>query len=99
MARTVVTQDMIKQINELYLKIKTYSGVAREVGISPSTVKKYIIPNYQSEENIKKIIFKKEDIPELSFEKFKNLEDWGSLCNLTDEEKEEIKELWNEILM
>ena len=99
MARTVVTQDMIKQINELYLKIKTYSGVAREVGISPSTVKKYIIPNYQSEENIKKIIFKKEDIPELSFEKFKNLEDWGSLCNLTDEEKEEVKELWNEILM
>lgn len=99
MARTIVTQDMIKQINELYLKIKTYSGVAREVGISPSTVKKYIIPNYQSEENIKKIIFKKEDIPELSFEKFKNLEDWGSLCNLTDEEKEEIKELWNEILM
>ena len=99
MARTIVTQDMIKQINELYLRIKTYSGVAREVGISPSTVKKYIIPNYQSEENIKKIIFKKEDIPELSFEKFKNLEDWGSLCNLTDEEKEEIKELWNEILM
>ena len=99
MARTVVTQDMIKQINELYLKIKTYSGVAREVGIAPTTVKKYIIPNYQSEENIKKIIFKKEDIPELSFEKFKNLEDWGSLCNLTDEEKEEIKELWNEILM
>lgn len=99
MARTIVTQDMIKQINELYLKIKTYSGVAREVCISPSTVKKYIIPNYQSEENIKKIIFKKEDIPELSFEKFKNLEDWGSLCNLTDEEKEEIKELWNEILM
>lgn len=99
MARTVVTQDMIKQINELYLKIKTYSGVAREVGIAPTTVKKYIIPNYQSEENIKKIIFKKEDIPELSFEKFKNLEDWGSLCNLTDEEKEEVKELWNEILM
>ncbi len=99
MARTVVTQDMIKQINELYLNIKTYSGVAREVGIAPTTVKKYIIPNYQSEENIKKIIFKKEDIPELSFEKFKNLEDWGSLCNLTDEEKEEIKELWNEILM
>ena len=99
MARTIVTQDMIKQINELYLKIKTYSGVAREVGISPSAVKKYIIPNYQSEENIKKIIFKKEDIPELSFEKFKNLEDRGSLRNLTDEDKEEIKELWNEILM
>ena len=99
MARTVVTQDMIKQINELYLKIKTYSGVAREVGIAPTTVKKYIIPNYQSEENIKKVVFKKEDIPELSFEKFKNLEDWGSLCNLTDEEKEEVKELWNEILM
>ena len=99
MARTVVTQDMIKQINELYLKIKTYSGVAREVGIAPTTVKKYIISNYQSEENIKKIVFKKEDIPELSFDKFKNLEDWGSLCNLTDEEKEEIKELWNEILM
>ena len=99
MARTVVTQEMIKQINELYLKIKTYSGVAREIGIAPSTVKKYIIPNYQSEDSIKKKIFQKEDIPKLSFEKFKNLNDWGELCFLSESEKEEIKELWNEILM
>ena len=43
MAKTVVTQEMIKEINELYTEIKTYAGVARKIGIAPTTVKKYIV--------------------------------------------------------
>ena len=43
-----VTESEIKQINELYLQYGTYAAVAREVGRAPSTVKKYIDPNYQS---------------------------------------------------
>ena len=56
MSRTTMTQEKIIEINELYLKIKTYAGVSRAMGGSPSptTVKKYIIPNYVSKENIKK---------------------------------------------
>lgn len=41
-----VTQEEIKKMNELYLILNTYSGVAKEVGRAPSTVKRYIDPNY-----------------------------------------------------
>lgn len=99
MARKQVTNEDKKKINELYAISHNYSQVARETGFSPSTVKKYIIPNYVSENSIKKKIFKFEDIPDLSFENFKNLEDWGELCSLSNEEKDEIKEFWNEILI
>ncbi len=44
-----VSQDEIIKMNELYLEYKTYSAVAREVGRAPSTVKKYIDPNYVSQ--------------------------------------------------
>ena len=43
-----VTQDEIEKMNELYLEYGTYSAVAREVGRAPSTVKRYIIPGYES---------------------------------------------------
>lgn len=45
-----VTEDEIKQMNELYLQYRTYSAVAKEVGRAASTVKKYIDPNYQINE-------------------------------------------------
>ena len=38
-----ITQDKIIEINEAYLVIKTYAGVARKVGVCAGTVKKYII--------------------------------------------------------
>lgn len=98
MARTI-TQEQIIEINELYCKIGTYSGVAKKVGCAPTTVKKYIIPNYIPQENIVQKKFKKEDVPEFSAEGFKNVEDWGSLCSLSNIEKEEIYELWNELIM
>lgn len=44
-----VSQDEIIKMNELYLEYGTYSAVAREVGRAPSTVKKYIDPNYVSQ--------------------------------------------------
>ena len=52
MASKVTEQDKI-HMNELYLKLRTYAAVARETGFSASTVKKYIIPNYISQNNIK----------------------------------------------
>lgn len=41
-----ISQEQIIKINELYLEKKTYAGVARELGISASTVKKYVIKDY-----------------------------------------------------
>lgn len=35
MARTVVTQEMIEKMNELYLQIGTYAGVSRAMGGTP----------------------------------------------------------------
>lgn len=96
MAKTISEETKIK-INELYLKIGTYSGVAKEIGCAPSTVKKYIIPNFVPQENIKKKVFNQEDLPEFSTEGLKNIENWGSLCLLNEEEKSEIRELWDEL--
>ena len=42
MAKRVTQEDIIK-INELYLKLKNKSAVARETGFSLSTISKYII--------------------------------------------------------
>lgn len=100
MARTIVTTDLIEKMNELYIEIGTYSGVSRALGgsPSPSTVKKYIIPNYIKKENlvIKKLTV--DDIPEIiDFEPFKGKDDWGFLCELTEQEIKDIEELWKEI--
>ena len=96
MARVKITNEVITEINELYLEIKTYAGVARKVGVAPSTVKKYIIPNYVSAKDIKIKRFIGE-IPELDESMFKGVSNWGDLCVLTEEEKEEMKELWEEM--
>ena len=46
-----VTQEMIVRMNDLYLELKTYSAVARKIGVSPTTVKRYINPNYKRVKN------------------------------------------------
>ena len=101
MPRTKITEDTIIEINELYLKIGTYAGVSRAMGGSPapSTVKKYIISNYIPRKNIKKKTFQKEDLPEFNTDIFKGVDNWGDLCILSKEEKEEMKELWEELLI
>ncbi len=50
-----VTQDEIIKMNELYLEYHTYAAVAKEVGRAPSTVKKYIDPEYVSQKIHKKL--------------------------------------------
>ena len=41
-----ITDEQIEQINELYCELKVKSHVAKALGISTSTVSKYIVPNY-----------------------------------------------------
>ena len=98
MARTISEETKI-EINELYLKIGTYSGVAKVIGCAPSTVKKYIIPNFVPQEKVLIKVFQHEDLPEFSTEGLKNIENWGSLCLLSEEEKNEIREFWDELVI
>lgn len=100
MARTI-TNEQIIEMNELYLKIKTYAGVSRAMGGSPSptTVKKYIIPNYISKENRNLKVFHKDDLPEFAIETFNGVDNWGDLCLLSQNEQEGIKKLWDELLI
>ena len=98
MARTIIDDDLIIKMNELYLQIKTYAGVSRALGStpSPSTVKKYIIPNYTSRKNIKRTIFNWSDV--LPKEEIKlEFKDCGDLCEMSLIEFSEIKELWEEL--
>ena len=98
MPRTIINDDLIIQMNELYLQIKTYAGVSRALGGSPapSTVKKYIIPNYTSRKELKStkvswdIVLPPEEI-NLTYK------DFGDLCELSPIENAEIKELWEEL--
>ncbi len=92
-----VTQKDILIFNEKYYSCKNYSQVARETGFSASTIRKYVDKNWQPPEVTNKIFFKKEDLPEFSSEIFEDVEDFGDLCVLSEEEKEEIKILWNEL--
>lgn len=96
MARKVTKEDKIL-MNELYIKLKTYAAVARETGFSPTTVKRYIIQNYVPKDSIQKNKFDLE-IPSINYDLFK-VEDFGLLCVLSKEEKNEIEELWKEMLL
>lgn len=98
MARKVTIDD-IKQFNELYYKHKSYAEVARLTGWSSSTVSKYVDKNYTptAESDIKR--FDETLMPTFSTVVFETIDNLGELCVLSDEEKEEIKELWKELVV
>lgn len=91
----VITNADIKEINRLYAELKTYAAVSRATGFSPSTVKKYVITDYKPVEE-KNIIHFNRPLPEFDSSIFR-INDWGTLCELSEEESEEIKILWNEL--
>ena len=91
----VVTQNDIKEMNRLYLELKTYAAVARATGFSPSTVKKYIVNGYHTVDDNSIIKFNR-PLPEFDPTIFRK-KDWIDLCQLSEEEFEQIKILWNEI--
>lgn len=99
MASKVTNEDILR-INELYYKHKVYAEVARQTGFSASTVKKYVDKNWTpvcAENIIRFDLAQLPDFFEQVSEKFKGVENYGDLCILSDEEKEEMKVLWGEI--
>lgn len=92
MAKVVIDNEKIKQINQFYLELKTYAAVARELNISPATVKKYIIPDFGKEITIKKF-----DVSLIPLAGTYDVIIDETVCSLTESEMEEIKELWKEM--
>lgn len=92
-----VTQDEIVRMNDLYLVIGTYSGVARETGRSPSTVKRYIISDYTPQEETPAAFDEnlwsaaKEFVPD-----YVNFMKEGFSLQ-TESEKEEMRTYWKEL--
>lgn len=97
MARKVTSED-IKQFNELYYQHKSYAEVARITGWSSSTVSKYIDKNFKpvAPTAIRKFDLDK-DMPDFNLALFQGVPNLGDLCVLTEDEKKEITELWEEI--
>ena len=98
MASKVTNEDILR-INELYYKHKTYAEVARQTGFAASTVKKYVIPNWEPVKIDNIVRFDLVNLPNF-FEVaplFRGVENYGDLCILDENEKEELKELWKEL--
>lgn len=93
-----ITIDDIKKINDLYYQCHNYAEVARQTGWSASTVRSYVDKNYNPviEDKIKRFD-PNTDMPEFDETIFEGLDNFGDLCVLSDEEYEEIKQLWEEI--
>lgn len=90
MAKT--SPEMIEKINELYYMIGVKSQVARQLGISPATVAKYIDSNYIPKQ------VKFEDIPlpeDLSIEIFQ--QEWVDILKISDAEMAAINEFRKEL--
>lgn len=91
-----ITEEMKVQINELYIEYGVKKRVAEILGISPSTVSKYIIPNYKSQEEIK-IEFSIQPRSSRSF--IKRIDEVGfcDACRLTEEELDELISFQKEV--
>lgn len=94
-----VKPEDIEFFNELYVKCKNYSEIARITGFSASTVRKYVKKDYIPKDSLEKVLFDRTKVTEkVSYECFKNKENWDDLLTLSQAEKDEIKELQREIL-
>ena len=98
MAVKRITPEQIELMNEMYANTKNYSEVARRVGVSPSTVKKYIYKDYIPKSKIVKISLSDDLIKtvETYIMSADILEDPRALI-LTAEEKELLNELKKEM--
>lgn len=96
-----ITEEQRIQINELYAQIGIKSKVAKILGISPVSVSKYLIDNYvpQNQREREKFQGKPQDFPQeiLNLEKGEDIA--TALIQLSQKEKEQLKELQKEIFV
>lgn len=93
-----ITDEVIEQINELYLELKVKTQVARIVGCSPATVTKYLIPGYVSRAN-------QVELPSFDESKiigpkaYTSYQELMDDCKLSEEEWTAMKEIQKEVLV
>lgn len=102
MARTKITDEIKEQINELYCELGVKSHVAKALGISASTVSKYIVDGYVPKEKRNIETFNgRPDI--ISFDKIASFDGAADIgyffTHMTEDEKEDIKKLQKEIFI
>ena len=92
-----VTNDDILKINEIYAEVGTYAETARRTGFSPSTVKKYVNPNFSAAQAATKTV--EIEITDSFLPYPEDGFTWRELMLLTPAEIDEIKELRKEVLI
>lgn len=97
---TRIKQDDIIEINEAYLRIGTYSGVAKELGYSPSTVKKYVQKDYISQKE--SFISPPSNIEDIEYQLENNstplsVLQTDGILNITEDERIGIYKIWGEM--
>lgn len=99
MARRITIED-IRKINDLYYKYHNYAEVARQTGWSASTVRAYVDKNYNpiTEDQVRRFD-PNTDMHPFNETIFEGLDNYGELCVLSEEEENEIHELWKELVV
>lgn len=98
MANRVTSEDILR-MNEIYYKTRVFAEVARQTGFSASTVRKYVDTKWVPVVTEEIVTFNMKDLPDFkeAVKCFRGVDNYGELCVLTDQEREEIRELWKEL--
>lgn len=93
---TKVTPEMIEQINELYIELGVKAQVARKMGISASTVSKYIMSDYiPKAQRTTSTCISEISLPiELFMGEYGKM---GNMCAMSLDEWEDLQELRKEV--
>ena len=99
-----ISPEKIEEMCKLYQEIGVYSQVAKKVGSSPATVKKYVSLYLDNQKNsaaaAKDIVHFSEEIPSMDdivSDDFLQRFHSSLLCGQTDDELDELKQLWEEM--
>ena len=109
MARRI-SEETIIQINEVYLECGVKSKTAQIVGVSPSTVTKYLIPNYQSQRSAAALPpfegelagvepFISSIISIIDSQNLLPAAAFCKACELTDDERKEMEEIQKGVMI
>ena len=102
MARTKITDEIKEQINELYCELGVKSHVAKALGISASTVSKYIVPNYICKaDRVVEVFGGRPSV--ISIDKIASFDGAADIgyffTHMTEDEQEDMKKLQKEIFI
>lgn len=105
-----IDDETIIRINEVYLECGVKSRTAQIVGVSPSTVTKYLIPDYKSRREVNEapVIFEGtcagvdnfiEKIKEAAQNDMTTMEAFCEFCKMTQDEWDEMEEIQKGIIL